>query len=131
MQLLTYLFWPNPGTSSYTTPKNLVLLLVCAALIAGYFGIRMWRAKAGPVAKRLSGSWASTSMAFGIIGLILAVARVEGIQYIGMRIWWVVWLLAGIAYAVIQYRKFRARHYEVLPVQRVAEDPYLPRKKKR
>lgn len=70
---------------------------------------------------------------FGLISLVLIVSRVESIQFFAMRILWVFWGAALIFYGVFQARRFRQRHYEVLP-SIVESDPraqYLPRKKKR
>jgi hypothetical protein len=132
MQLLTYLFWPNPGTGSYGSPKSIAILALCAVLIAGYFIIKMWRARqSSALKKKLSATWPAASMTFGVIGLILSVARIEGIQYIGMRAWWIVWALAAVAYVILQFRGYRRRYYEVLPAARISEDPYIPKKKKR
>lgn len=79
--------------------------------------------------RKLTRSWASTLLWFGISGLMLVVARVEYIQFVAMRFWWLVWCLALLVYGVFQYRNVRQRYYRVIPQARV-EDPmekYLPR----
>ncbi len=133
MQLIGYLFWPNPGVSSYGNSLALFLLLVSFALIAASFGIRVWRAKQkNPVTRRLSASWPSAALAFGLVGLLLTVSRVEGIQYVGMRIWWIVLAASAAWYLYFQVRRYQKRHYEVLPSKRVDDprDPYLPKPKR-
>ena len=134
MPFLSYLFWPNPGISSYDQPKVIALLVACALLILAAVGLKVWRAKIGnPVLRKLSKSWAGAAGWFGGIGIFLIVSRVEGVQYISMRFWWLVWLLAAAAYLYVQWRKFRMRYYQVLPSEQSADplDRYLPRKKRR
>jgi cytochrome bd-type quinol oxidase subunit 2 len=131
---LTYLFYPNPGNAAFTSPKALALLIVCAVMLVASFAIRRWRNKLqNSVTRKLSKSWSSASFWFGLIGLFLVFARIEEIGYISMRFWWVIWIVALALYCLLQVRIYRARHYEVLPMQR-SEDPrskYLPGKKRR
>ncbi len=87
----------------------------------------------GASLRKLSKSWPTASLWFGLVGLILVVARAEGIQYIAMRFWWVLWVAAGIAYLFFQFRLFRARHYEIIPAKKVIDvrDEYLPKAKRK
>lgn len=132
--MLTYLFWPHPEAATYDNPKVIALLLVCVALILLGFGIRRWRlAVRNPITRRLSRSWISAAMALGLTGIVLCVARVEQISYISMRFWWLVWVLSFVLVFAVQWRRWRALHYEVLP-RAETEDPrekYLPKRKKR
>lgn len=133
MQFLSYLFWPNLPTSSYSHPKVLVMLVVCLGLMVGSFFLGLWRTKQQPITKKLSRTWASAAFWIGLVGAFLIVSRVEGIQFFSMRFLWVLWALAIAVYVILQIRIFRSRHYEVLPTERV-EDPrgkYLPGKKKK
>lgn len=133
MSILSYLFWPNPGLSDYGNPRIAAALLFCFGLVVASFILRTWRAKATPQMRKIAKGWPTAAITFGLIGLLFVVSRVEGIQYISMRVWWIVWALSGLFYVWLQIKKFRARYYEVLPTQSV-EDPrskYLPRKKKR
>ena len=134
-KFLTYIFYPNPGNATLTSPKALTLIIICGLMVIASFGIKFWRGRLkNPVTKRLSRSWARASFWFGVIGLILAYSRIESISYVSMRLWWIVWLGALIFYLFVQYKLFRARHYEVLPKEKAEEDPrekYLPRKKKK
>lgn len=134
LQFLSFFFYPNPGNASYGSPKSLSLLILCVLLIAGAAALSVWRHKLkNPVTKKLSRSWPTASFWFGFTGLILIVARVEQIQFIAMRMWWVLWIAIAILYIFLQFRLFRARHYEVLPKE-VRKDPrekYLPKKQKR
>jgi phosphatidylglycerophosphate synthase len=131
---LTYLFYPNPANADITSPKALVLVILCAAMVLGSFLFRRWRSRLqNTVTRRLSKSWATASFWFGLIGLMLVFARIEEVSYISMRFWWVLWLAALAIYVFFQFRIYRARHYEVLPAQS-PEDPrskYLPGKKRR
>lgn len=130
---LSYLFYPNPANATYGSPKSIMLLVLCTLLIAGAAGLSIWRRKtANPVTRKLSRSWPTASFWFGFSGLILVISRVEQIQFISMRAWWIVWLALAAFYIFIQVRLFRTRHYEVLP-NIVSSDPrarYLPRKRK-
>lgn len=130
MSFLSYLFWPNPGNALYGSPKALALLVLCGACVLISFGVRMWRRKcADPMVRKLTRSWASALLWFGASGLILVIARVEYIQFLAMRFWWLVWLVCLLLYFVFQYRIVRQRYYRVIPQDRT-EDPrekYLPK----
>jgi len=133
-KFLTYIFYPNPGNASLTSPKALTLIILCVLMVLASFGIKFWRSRLrNHVTKKLSRSWASALFWFGLIGLILAYSRIESISYVSMRLWWGVWIVALGAYLFIQFKLFRARHYEVLPKEKM-QDPrekYLPKRKKR
>lgn len=70
---------------------------------------------------------------YGLIGLFLVVSRVEEISYVSMRFWWVVWVVSLVGYLFMQFKVFKARHYEVLPSEQSNDprDKYLPTKKKK
>ena len=72
-------------------------------------------------------------MTFGIIALLLVVSRVESIQFLSMRVLWIVWLAALVAYLVIQIFVFRNRYYVIVEKHRTADirDKYLPKRQKR
>ncbi len=134
MNVFTYLFWPNLGTSSYDNPKILLLILLAVGLIIAAAVLKVIRGKsANPVFKKLSKSWPTACVWFGCSALLLTVSRVEGIQYLSMRVLWLVWAVAAILYLFLQFRLFRSRYYEVLPSQAISDprDKYLPRRKKR
>jgi len=130
---LIYLVWPNPGNASYDNPKIQALLVVCVLLIIFSFAMRFWRrSMRNPVTKRLSRTWSPAAFWFGLIGLVLVVSRVESIGFLAMRLWWII--LAGVVafYLFIQYKIFRARHYQQVP-REFTDDPrerYLPHRKK-
>ena len=133
-EFLKYLLWPNLGTAAYDNPKVVSLLILSLCLIGFSFLIRLWRKRLkNSVTRRLSRSWASAALWFGITALILTVSRTEGISYVSMRLWWFVWALVLIIYIVFQVKIFRMRHYEKIATK-IIEDPlvkYLPKKKKR
>ena len=128
--MLSYWFYPNPGSTSYGNPKVLLLFALCALLVAGSFLFSAWRKRvSNPVAKRLSHAWPSAMRWFGGIGAALVIARVEEIQFLAMRAFWLLWVLSFAAYVLVQLWKFRVRHYTIVPKAYV-EDPrarYLPK----
>lgn len=130
--LLT-LFAANPRGVTYGSPSMVALLVVCAAFVAFSFGVRFWRRRQeNSVLRKLSRSWSSVSFWFGIVGLILVVARVEGIQFVAMRFLWVIWVVLLLLYLFFQWKLFRAKFYAVIPT-RPQEDPrdkYLPGKRR-
>lgn len=131
--LLIFLFWPNPGSATYASPKAFALLIFCIVLVAASLVFSMWRKRQkNPLMKQLSRSWASTSFWFGLIGLIFVFARVENIQFLAMRIWWVFWIIFAIWYVYFQVKRFRARYYQVLSVEKSADprSAYLPKRKR-
>lgn len=130
---LVYLFWPNPGNAHYSSPKALTLLIVCGLLVVASFVVSRWRKRQNDQLRRLSRSWPSAMMWFGLTGLVLIVSRVEQIQYVAMRIMWVFWIAAAVLYVFFQVKAFRMRYYEVLPAQSVTDprSKYLPKRKRR
>ncbi len=133
MQFFSYLFDPFPPAPTYSDIQVLPFLLVALGLLAASFFLSRWsRNNANPVTKKLSKSWPKASFVFGFAALILVVSRVEAIQYIAMRFWWVVWTVVGVLYVTLQYRVFRSRHYEVVKTEHVEDprDKYLPKKRR-
>lgn len=131
---LTYLFWPNPGNADYTSPKALLLILLCVALVVASFVWPRVRGRSSNVQlKKISGSWGTAAGWFGWTGLVLVIARVEEIQFIAMRFLWLLWGVALLVYLFVQYRIYTMRYYEVLPTAPTADARarYLPKKKKR
>ncbi len=131
--LLSHWFWPNPGGWSYGDVKVQAVLAACVALIALSFVISYWRKSVkNPVTRKLSSSWSAAAMTFGVLALVMAVSRVETIQFVSMRALWLVWALCLVLYVIFQLMAFRNRHYVVLEKQRTVDtrDKYLPRKKK-
>ncbi|MFH1444626.1 MAG: hypothetical protein ABIG34_04555 [Candidatus Peregrinibacteria bacterium] len=128
-----YLVWPNPGNAYYSSSSMQVLLMMSALLIVLSFTLRFWRrSMSNPVMKKLSRSWPSAALWFGVIGIVFVVSRIEGIGFLAMRLWWVVWGIVLALFIGVQMRLFRMRYYEKLPKE-VSDDPrdrYLPRKKK-
>ena len=131
---LTYLFWPNPGNAGYDSPKALAVMVLCAVLILGSFAIRYWRrTAASQPMRKVSKSWPTATLWFGITGLVLVVARVEQIQFVAMRFLWVIWAALLLLVVYLQVRIYKNRYYEVLPSQ-PSVDPrskYLPKRKRR
>ena len=71
-----------------------------------------------------------------IIALILTLARLEGLPYLSMRIWWIALILVFIIfeiYAFIKFRKNKQKHVLYATTNKNQEEvtKYLPKKKKR
>lgn len=132
--LLFWIFDPHPLPASYSSPNVLGLGVVMAALLLASFALRLWRSRQqNAVLRKLSRSWSPACFWFGIVGALLIIARTEDVLLLSMRLFWLLWAAAFIAYAFLQVRLFRARHYTVLPTARV-DDPrskYLPKRKRR
>lgn len=132
--MLVYLFWPNPGNTGYDNPKVMALIVLSFALIIGSFFLSRWRQKlTNQSLKKVSRSWSTASVWFGLIGLLLTISRVEQIQFLAMRFLWALWIVAAVVYVLLQIRIVHMRTYEVLPTVK-SEDPrskYLPKRKRR
>lgn len=132
--MLHFLFATNPAGVSYGSTSMLFLFALCGGLIIASFALRAWRKNlSNPVTKKLSRSWSSAAFWFGLIGLVMTVCRIEQIQFLAMRFFWLLWVIAAVATLYFQYRQFKARHYKVLPRQSGADprDRYLPKKRSR
>lgn len=133
MSLFTYLFWPNPANAYYSDSSMLLLLGIGLACVLLSIALRVWRqSQKDGLRRKLSASWPSAALWFGIVLLILVVARVESIQFVAMRLWVFVWGLSVLAYLFFQVRRYKTRYYEILPRAKT-DDPrakYLPKKKR-
>lgn len=130
MDLLSYWLWPNPAGWHYTDTRVQIILGLCIALVLLSFVISFWRRSIkNPITKSLSRSWSSASLWFGLLGIVFVVSRTEMIQFLAMRLLWVLWLLCAIFYIGFQFIQFRRRHYTVMQRMQVTDerDRYLPR----
>lgn len=132
--MLEYLFWPNPPAPAYSDPKVTFIIVVCAGLVVCSFMLKRWRKKQhNPISRKLTRAWPSAALWFGLTGLFITICRVEGISYVSMRFWWLVWAIAFVLFALFQCKMYRSRHYEVVRPEKREEDPmekYLPKKKR-
>lgn len=132
MNALSYLFWPNPGVAAYSDPMPLAAFAVCGVLLLLSLVLRILRKRAHSWSiRRFAQSFDRVTLWFGIVGLLLVVARVEGMQYLAMRFWWVVWGGSLLSCSVVQLRRLRFLGYEVIS-SAAPPDPrekYLPRRK--
>jgi hypothetical protein len=131
--MLSYWFWPNPGNADYSDIKVLMVFGVFGALFAFSFVVSLWRKRQeNALTRKLSRSWASSLRWLAFIGIVLTVARVEEIQFLAMRVLWIVWVTTSIVLIVFQIWNFRRKHYTVIPKE-YAHDPrkaYLPGKRR-
>ncbi len=129
---LVYWFWPNPGGWQYADPKVAIALAGCGALILLSFIIKYWRGQLqSSITRSLTSSWSTVLFWFGLLGVIFIICRVEMIQFMAMRLLWLLWALSLGLYALYQLLRFRRRHYVLLDRVKVLDerDKYLPRKK--
>lgn len=132
MNALSYLFWPNPGAVAYSDSRPLAALALCGVLLFLSLTLRILRtrAHAGPL-RRFAQSFNRVALWFGVTGLFLVVARVEGMQYLTMRFWWVVWGGSLLLCSVVRFRRLRLLGYDVIssPTPPDPREKYLPRRK--
>jgi len=132
MSVFAYLFDPTPPVQEYGSIQMMPSLFLVVALLIASFALSRWRKNAtNVVTKKLAKTWPKAAFIFGFTGLILVVSRAEGIQYISMRFWWVLWAAFGLLFAYLQHRVFKARHYEVMKSDTIVDprEKYLPKKK--
>ncbi len=132
LSFVSYWVWPNPGNAHYSSPKVQFLLVVCGLMVAAGPMLSYARSRLrNPMTRTLTASWAMTSFSFGLVGAVLVVSRVEMIQFLAMRILWLLWALLLSMYIVFQFVRFQRRHYVIMEKQLVVDvrDKYLPRKK--
>jgi uncharacterized membrane protein len=132
MNILSYIFYPNPVAPSYTNVKVLIALgLVVALIVFAVLFRKKLRKSQDTQLKKLASSWPTAAWWFAITALVMIVARVESISYVSMRLWWGVWAIFAILFIVLQYKVFAARYYTVVEKRaRKKLSPYLPRKRK-
>lgn len=131
--LLFWIFDPHPLPASYTSPNVMGLAVVLAALLVAALGLRIWRSRQqNQVLRKLSRSWAPACFWFAIVGIVLLISRTEDVLFLSMRLFWIVWAAALLGYIAVQVRVFRARHYSVLPSERIVDprSKYLPKRKR-
>ena len=132
LPMLSYWFYPNPGSADYLSPKVLILFSVLAVFFLASFALSHWRKHQNSITRKLTKSWPGALRIFAIVGVVLVVCRVEDIQFFAMRILWVFWLLALTAFVLLQAWLWKKMHYTI--VQRITvDDPrakYLPGKGK-
>ena len=130
---LVYWFWPNPGGWSYDSLHVRLILGACLLILLSSFVIAFWRSRtSNPMTKLLTKSWPTAAFWFGITGVVFVISREATIQFVSMRVLWVVWGLLAVLYASIQLLSFRRRHYTVVKSRRVVDerDKYLPSRKR-
>lgn len=131
---LSYIFWPNPGNAGYDNPKVIALIVFCLLLVVGSFAIARWRNRlTNQSLKKVSRSWSTASVWFGLSGLLFTIARVEQIQFLAMRLMWLIWAIFAVLFIVLQVRAVRTKTYEVLPTKKSTDvrAKYLPKRKRR
>ncbi len=127
------LFSLAPGVLPYTHPLVVAMLALSALLFVCAFFVGRVRNGLSGTMKKVSKSWGPLLCVFGVIGVILAVSRAEGITYFSMPFLAFLWALLLIVIFMLQFLLYRRRAYVILPQQRV-EDPrekYLPKPKRR
>ena len=132
MWFFSYLFWPNPGIVAYGDPHPRIAFVVCGLLLLSACAFRVVRARSRCGSfRRLTHSWTRAALWFGGSGIFLTIARTEGIQYLAMRFWWVIWGGSLVVYTVVQCRRARLLWYEILPSSPSQDlrEKYLPHKK--
>ena len=133
MEVFSYLFWPNPGGVSYAGPHPRIAFLVCGILLLLSLVLRILRARSRSGSfRRLSHGWARAVLWFSLVGLFLVVARVEEVQYVAMRFWWIVWGGSAAGYVFLQWRRTQRLWYEVIPSTPAQDfrEKYLPHTKR-
>jgi len=128
-----YIFWPNPAGWHYGDTKVQLVLGACVALILFTFVLRYWRSRIkNPMTRTLSSGWPTAAFSFGVVALVLAVSRVEQIQFVSMRFLWILWALVLGLYLLAQVIMFRRRHYVIIEKQYEVSvvEKYLPKRKR-
>ena len=131
--MMDYLFTVNPPQLPYADTAIIGGLALAVGLLILSYALSRWRRRADAVARKLSKSWPTVSVWFGIMALVLVLSRAEGIQVFSMRFLWVLWGALVLLFAILQWRLFTRRHYEVVktPIFNDPRDAYLPKKKRR
>lgn len=130
--IAVYLFWPNPGGWSYGDTKVMVLLGVLTALFVLSFAVRIWRSRLeSPITRKLSARWSSGLFWFSVVGAFLVVCRIEFIQFLAMRLLLILWGIAFALFFILQFLRFRSRHYTVVGRTAIVDERerYLPRRR--
>jgi hypothetical protein len=123
----------NPtSVAHYSSPEILVMFALAAACFVAWFLLRRWHKKQQSLTRKLSASWSIVSFWFGVVALLLIISRVERVQVMAAPFLWLFWAVGLLAYVFVQWRLFRAKHYEVLPrAATAATDPYVAAGSKR
>ncbi|PIP65210.1 hypothetical protein COU77_02025 [Candidatus Peregrinibacteria bacterium CG10_big_fil_rev_8_21_14_0_10_49_16] len=109
----------------------ITLLSISTGLIVLAVVVRFLRPRLDAVARKLTRALPSVCTAFGLVGCVLVVSRVEGVQYLSMRFLWVIWFLLLGLFVVFQWKIYRQGHYRIerTSVEVSLRDKYLPARK--
>jgi hypothetical protein len=110
-----------------------VILGICLFLVLASFLITFWRSRtSNPMTRLLSKSWPSAAFWFGISGVVFVVSREATVQFLSMRVLWIVWAVLLVLYLIVQFLSFSRRHYTVVQNRRIVDerDKYLPGRKR-
>ncbi len=131
--LFHWSFWVNPYTQPFSPWVDHLVLFFLVVLTLAPFGISWMRRRAKEkLIKRIWGRVFGVCLCAGLTGLVLYAITWQRIPVLGVRIFWPIWFLAHVSWALSIFLRARkmipaARRAQL---ERQAYEKWLPKAKK-
>lgn len=132
--LLSISYWFNYYATPFSPWSGKLILVVMALLAFAAIMLWIWKGRLKDLAQRHAASRvALCDLTAAITGLFLWFVNYEGVPFLSMRIFWVVWLLVFGSWKWMIYRSYKADRSNATmshDPERAAYEKYLPKPKK-
>lgn len=133
--LFTFSFW----FSYYAVPfsgwvSTTILFIVAALLLAGIIALVWKRAFKDIELKHAASRVGALGITMSIVALFLWFVTFEGIPFLSMRVFWLIWVLCLVSWGYLIVRGYKIDRSNVTlshDPEREAYEKYLPRPKKK
>ncbi len=134
MNLLTFDFWFQMQPSMFLPWVSATLLVVFIALaimglVAKVYGMK---ANLDKFVRRAVERAGTLLLTMGLVGLLYYLFVFESVPILSMRVWLIVWLLSGLAWAwsILHYVRVEIPRINQLKSEREKLNKWLPKSKK-
>lgn len=133
--LFTLSFWFSYHAKPFSPWTTKVILVISALLVLGGVIALIWkRAIRDQVLRHHIADSASMMIVMGVTSLFLWFVTYEGVPFLSMRIFWLLWLGIVIWWSTVLLRDYRiakAQRVMTHDPEREAYEKYLPKPKKK
>lgn len=133
--LLSLSYWFNYYATPFSPWSSKLILVLMALLAFAAIALLIWKGRMKDIAKRHAASRiAICDLVAALVGLFLWFVTYEGVPFLSMRIFWVVWLFVFGAWKYLIYRNYKKDISNATmshDPERAAYEKYLPKPKGR